>query len=382
MTTYPVLFVDHAEAIGGAEVVLLLLLERLDRGRFVPHLATCPGDLAATARKLQVTVHEIPLVRLRRTVTAPVRLARGVRALATVIRRERIRLVCSESARASAYAAVAARLTGRRHVWHVHDVPPPRAYAHVMCALSAVAISVSAAVGRKVPCDHKRRVIHNGIHTATFAVARPDAAARLRASWGVPSYAILIGKVARLQPWKGQHDVIVAAERLLQRLPDVFFAIIGGDIFGDAAAYEAALRASVARRGLAERVIFTGHQADMPAVLSALDIVVHAGLDDPLPTILLEASAAGLPIAAYDSGGVPEIVINERTALLVPPGDTRALADALARLATDRQLAGAFGAAARARACERFDVQRWVPEMQDALLQAIAGAGAHTSRVE
>ncbi len=374
MPAPPVLFVNHADVLGGAEKILLLLLEFLDRDRFAPHLVAPTGALTTAACQLGVTVHELELAQLRGVPTAPWRLARAVIPLTQLLRRERITVVYAHSIRASVYAAAAAALARRPFLCHLHEPVPPGIYSRLLCALSAGAIAVSAAVARDVPCPHKVRVIHNGIRAADFAGDHRARATALRAAWGVPHGAVLIGQVARLQPWKGQHEVIAAAEMLLRDHPDVYVAIIGGDIFGDAAAYERELKARVAQRGLSRHVLFTGHQEDIPPVLSALDILVHASTDEPFGTILLEAAAAGVPMVAYMSGGVPELLTHEETALLVPQGDRAGLAAALARLVTHHELAGALSAAARARVLQQFDVHTMVRPVEDVLASLIFSA--------
>lgn len=367
MAALPVVFVDHAAVLGGAEKILLLLFEGLDRDRFAPHLVAPPGALATAARRLGVTVHERVLARLRGVPTAPWRLARTVVPLAQILRRERIALVSAHSLRASVYAGAAATLARRPFLWHLHEPAPPGIYGRLLCMLSDAAIAVSAAAAGDVPCRHKVRVIHNGIRSADFTGDRREPAMRLRAAWGVPRGAVLVGQVARLQPWKGQLDVIAAAEILLRNHPDIYVAIIGGDIFGDAAAYEGELKARVVQRGLSQRVLFTGYQPDIPAVLAALDILIHASTAEPFGTILLEAAAAGVPVVAYNSGGVPELLTHAETALLVPPGDRAGLAAAVARLATDRDLAGALSVAARALVLQQFDIREMVRRVQDVL---------------
>ena len=371
----PVLFVDHAAALGGAEKCLLLLFEHLDAASIVPHLATSAGLLADHARALGVRVYEVPLPRLRRQAGAPWRLVAGAAALTRIVRRERIALIASHSARADLYAALAARCTHCRLVWHVHELVRARLHRRVMCATCDAAVAVSAAVAAVLPRSDKVHVIRNGVRTADFAVLPKDRAAALRRQWGVPADATLVGQVARLQPWKGQRDVIAAAEMVLRERPDLYVVIVGGDVFGDAVAYERALRADVSERGLDGRVVFAGHVTDIVAVLGALDVMVHASPAEPFGTILLEAAAAGVPIVAYDGGGVPELLADEVTALLVPAGDWHALSGGIVRLVDDRRLARALAARAQVTVQRWFDVRPWVRDVQALLLEVAARRG-------
>lgn len=367
MAAVRVLFVDHARALGGAENSLLLFLEEIDRSRFVPHLATRPGRLADAARARGVIVHEAPLVRVRRTLGAPWRLVRGTSALVRIIRHERITLVHANTIRASIYAALAARSTARPLIWHVRDISARGIYVRSLCAAAHAAICVSHAAAAPLTCAGKVQVVHEAVRASDFD-GHEHAAARLRAEWGVPADAVLIGHVARLQPWKGQREVIAAAE-LLRDLPNVHVALIGGDIFGSAPDYEGELRGTVAARRL-DRVHITGHLDDVRPAFRALDVAVHASTLEPFGRVLIEAGAAGLPVVGYDSGGVNEIVEHGRTGFLVPFGDRAGLAAALRRLAADSALRRELGGNARDVVRARFDVHR-LTHAVEAILEGV-----------
>jgi len=349
-----VLFVDPSTALGGAEHSLLLLLEHLDRDRFRPHLATQPGELAREARAHDVAVHEVPLPQLRGQPSAPGRLFRGGAALSRIVRDQGISLLHANTLRAGAYAGVAAQLARRPLLWHVRDIEIPRLHARLLVALSDAVVTVSAAVAEALPC--RASVIPNGVCADDFAGDHCKDARRLRLRWGVPEGAPLVGQVARLAPWKGQRHVLAAAERVHRELPDAWFALAGGDVFGDAAAYARELRQCVAESSAAAHVVLPGHQQDVAAALASLDLLVHASRAEPFGRILIEAAAAGVPVVAFASGGVPEIVVHEETGLLVPDGDEAALAAGILRLLREPALARRLGERARLRARERFGI--------------------------
>lgn len=147
-----VLFVDHASALGGAEISLLGLLEQLDRQRYRPLLAAVDGPLARAAERLGVRVVRLPMTRLRRNPMAPWRWLRGSLALAGLARRERVALVHANVLRAAAYAAPAALLAGRPLVWHVRDILAPEPLVHLLCRRAAAVIAISRAVAEALPC--------------------------------------------------------------------------------------------------------------------------------------------------------------------------------------------------------------------------------------
>jgi glycosyltransferase involved in cell wall biosynthesis len=295
-------------------------------------------------------VHPLALPRLRGSRSAPWRLARDAGRLARVIRRERIALVQANTMRASVYAALGARLGGAPLLWHVHDILSERAYVRWMCRASDLALAVSDAAANALPCRDKVTVIHNGVELEPFRAVDPGRAAEIRRGWNVPPHAFLVGQVARLQPWKGQRDFIAIAGLLLDAFPDTYFALVGGDIFADASRYERELRDLAEQRGFGPRMVFAGHRDDIPAVLHALDALVHVSEAEPFGRILVEALAAGCPIVADASGAVTELLEDDCTALLVPPRDHAAFARAIGRLIDDPTLARRLARSGRTRA--------------------------------
>ncbi|MDH7486512.1 MAG: glycosyltransferase family 4 protein [Anaerolineae bacterium] len=347
-----VLFVDHAEALGGAEHSLLLLLKHLDRRRFRPLLACNRGPLLQAAAALDVPVTPVEMPRIRGELLGPLWLLRGSLALAGLIRRQGADIVHSNVMRASFYAALSAHLTGRPLIWHVRDIHPPseRWYTRLMCRLATRVIAISQAVAAVLPCPDKVTVIYNGLDLEEYPPDLDGAAAR--AELGLPFEAPVAGIVGRLQAWKGQEHFLRAAARVVRHLPEARFLVVGGAIFGGGDAYVARLRRLAADLG--GRVIFTGHRQDLPRLLAALDVLVHCSAAEPFGRVLIEGMAARRPVLAFADGAVPEIVRHGETGILVPPGDELALAAAMAELLGDAERRQRMGAAGRRRVEQHF----------------------------
>jgi glycosyltransferase involved in cell wall biosynthesis len=379
MAAVPILFVDHAPALGGAEINLLRFLDELDREKFAPHLATLPGQLADAARARNAAVHIVPLQRLRGQAVAGWTWARGTAALARIIRQHRIHLVLSNSMRASFYAAGAARLTGRPFIWHVQDIFPPGLYVRAMRRLATVIVAISHAIAAPLGPSSKLHVVYPGVRGDAVARQGDTARREWRARWAIPHEAMVVGQIARLQPWKGQRDVIAAVAPLLPQYPNLYLAIIGGNIFGDAPAYEAELRARVQALGLSNRIVLTGHVDDVPEALAGVDVVVHASDREPFGLILIEAGAAGRPVVAYDSGAAAEILRHEHTGLLVASGDATALREALRRVIEQPEWAQRLGTAAARHVREHFEATRMARALE-AIFTAALAASARGAR--
>lgn len=205
--------------------------------------------------------------------------------------------------------------------------------------------------------------IRNGIETAAFHL--PEARRRWRDAQGFRNDDLLVVSVGRLDPQKNPLLLI-----------DAFAQAFRGDarghllLLGDGSLRTAARR-HASERGVEKRVHFLGVRADVAQVLAAGDIFALASDWEGTPLAVMEAMAAGLPIAATAVGGLPDLVAAGESGLLTPVRDMRALAGALSRLAGDAPLRHAMSEAARARA-EEFSVDKMVAEYA-ALFERLAG---------
>jgi L-malate glycosyltransferase len=210
-------------------------------------------------------------------------------------------------------------------------------------------------------------VIRNGIDMSHFRPAPGTEAGGVHREFGFPAGAPLVILVSRLNPSKGVADLVDAAAIVAATRPDVRVLIVGGGepvstaggVVEDTA-YRAELGERVRRLGLERVVAFAGHRSDIPRLLQASTLSVLPSLSEGLPNAVLESMAAGVPVVATAVGGVPEIVTDGRTGLLVPPASPAALAAALERLLAEPALAARLGAAGHQLVVERFSMERMV----------------------
>lgn len=377
-------YVQGSSEVGGSDVCLLRLVHALDKRLYQP-LVVLPGDgpLIDSLRAAGARVVLLPMMQLRavRSLSYQVRYAvrfwPTVLRLARLIRRERVQLVHSNSLYIS-YGAWAAMLAGVPHVWHIREIPslPPqvmRAVGSLVVGLSSCVIAMSTAVAEALgQRDPKVQVIADGIDVATF---RAVGLTRIREELGIDARAPLVGFVGRLDPWKGAHVFVRAAERVARESPDTRFVVCGGALAGHSE-YAAGLKALASRLGLDGRLIFTDWRYPperIPEVMAALDVLVHTSVEpEPFGLVLIEAMASCKPVIASRAGGPIEIVEDGVTGILVPPGRHRRLARAILSVIRDPAMAQRLGQAGRARAEQRFRLSNQVRIVESAYGAALA----------
>jgi glycosyltransferase involved in cell wall biosynthesis len=180
-----------------------------------------------------------------------------------------------------------------------------------------------------------------------------------------------VGIIGRISPWKGQHIFLEAAAAVLKEFSGTRFQIIGSALFGEED-YERTLRAQEQALGLSGSVEWLGFRTDVPALIRDLDILVHAStVGEPFGQVVVEGMAAGKPVVATHGGGIPEIVEDGVSGVLVPMNDAPAMAAAISGLLREPARACALGIAGRERVRSHFTIERTarqVEQVYDAML--------------
>ena len=186
---------------------------------------------------------------------------------------------------------------------------------------------------------------------------RNDYRRLLREEFSLDPAMTWVGNLAALVPHKDHDTLIAAAVIVLLKRPKTRFLIAGRGT------EEARLFESVKRMGLVGKVVLAGHRPDPLPLLKALDVYVQSSWGEGMGSVLIEAAACGVPIAATAAGGIPEVVEDGATGLLVPPRDAEALAEAIVRLSDDRALARRLSAAGLER-LPRFGLTRMAADLE------------------
>ena len=208
--------------------------------------------------------------------------------------------------------------------------------------------------------EHHALEIPSMVDLSEFAVADRSA---IRAALGVAPAIQLVGWVGRLDRKKRVEDFLEAAAVVRARRPAVRFVVIGGpDAFMPE--YAAELRAQAERLALGDALTFLGDRADVPALLSALDVLVWLSRDEGMPHVIAEAGAARLPVVATADNGTTQQIDDGVSGVFVPHQDPAAAARAVLGLLDDPDRAGRLGRALRARVERQFSVEAVLPQWE------------------
>lgn len=291
---------------------------------------------------------------------------RTVELICTLVRETGVDLLHAHLMNAHTVAAMAGRLCGAPTVATLHgmslhpqEISVARTTGSHTIVVCREAWSQALAVGL---APERVSLVPNGVDLAMYHPMSADPA-EFRRTIDVGPADLLIGFVGRLAWEKGPDKFLKAAEYILQRRPDVHFAMVGTGLM------EKDLVATVRRAGLESRIHMIGLAREPHRIYPALDLLLHTSRADAMPLTILEAMASGVPVVAIGVGGVPEVVATGETGILVGttewpgivseyPGDWEGVAlAALALLSNPARLKSMAGASVRrAQAC--FDIRQ------------------------
>lgn len=209
--------------------------------------------------------------------------------------------------------------------------------------------------------------VSSGIEAPEGLPDRDSARRRLATELGLPESARFIGQVSVMRSWKGHADLIAAFDRLAPEDPDLHLALVGGGNFTDS------VKRTADTSPHRDRIHFLGHRENPWPDFLALDVCTLCSVSgEGIPQALMQAMLVGTPVVGTTVGGIPEVVLHERTGLLVPPCDPAALADAIRRTRSNPEATATRIASARART----QAERSPDNMGGAILTIIRQHGA------
>jgi glycosyltransferase involved in cell wall biosynthesis len=190
----------------------------------------------------------------------------------------------------------------------------------------------------------------------------------MRRKLGFAEGEIVVGKIARLAHLKGYEFMIELAQSLCPKYPNLKFMFVGDGALHDS------LQRQAQESGIGDRIVFTGlvPATEIPACISAMDILVHTSLREGLARVLPQALISGKPVVSFDIDGAREVCLNEETGFLIPPKDQMALEEGVEKLIADPDLKARLGARGQELFTEAFSKEVMVEQINDIYRQCLA----------
>ena len=363
--------------IGGPAIHVMSLNAGLDPARFSSLLVSGvenPGEGSMIDRARSLGAEAIVIPEIRGEATFKPRDIKALAKLYRLIRRERPHIVHTHTGKAGVLGRLAARLAGVPivlHTYHGHVLHgyygPLKSwilrrmeqglalFTHRIIAVSNLIKEDLVTYG--VASADKIAVISLGFDLEPFLGCETERG-RFRRELGLEDGAQLVGIVGRIFPIKNHRLFLDAAVRVAAKEPASRFVIVGDGV----------LRPEMERyareQGIGDRVVFTGWRNDLPGIYADLDLLVISSDNEGTPVSVIEGMASGRPVVATRAGGLPDLITDGETGLLVPPGDPEALAAGILTALRDAGAASRMGKAAQAAAKQRFTKERLIADVQ------------------
>jgi glycosyltransferase involved in cell wall biosynthesis len=370
-----ILYLDEVSEIGGGGHSLNYLMRYLDPARFTPMLMGPSGPILDLAERSGISTHEYTFCKRYLSIGVgrheipvnPYRLIYRLRDalnIKRIVDIERIDMVHTNNLDAHLTGWFLNKIFGIPAVWHIrsiwhplfYKIPWPSKIVFVSRALKEMALGVR----NSNPSAH---VIYNGIDSADFE-APPGSRETVMEEFGLPNRPI-VGIVGRLTPWK-RHDLFLRAAKILtQQGVDASWIIVGSEIENRTGTDHTRYLKNLCRvLEVEDRVIFTGLRNDIPKLVGSFDVFVSTSDNDPNPRVVLEAMVMGKAVIGTNSGGVPEMIEDRKTGLLVEQGNAEAIASAIFGLLREPRFAKELGCAAKERVESDFSIRNHVKQIE------------------
>jgi glycosyltransferase involved in cell wall biosynthesis len=375
-----ILFYNHTGKVGGAEGLLLMILSRLDRERFDP-IVVCAeqGPLLKQVRELAVPAEIVAGLEARFTWRVD-QFLRYLKSFVQVIRELRQKVVSikpdlihANSIRAGLVATAATLGLETRVVWHVHDLLPRhplsiaiRTFAFLSRRTRMIAVSQAAAdrfCGAVLPWKGRVTVILNAIDLEKFH-PNENAKHELRDELQLRDADFVIGIVGRLTPSKGQVELLHAFAQVRHEIPHAKLVMVGAPLFNREHEYLELLKQTASELGIAEHVRITGARDDVAAIMQTLDLLVINSTVEAFCLVALEGMAAGTPILAAVSGGIPELIEHGKNGWLLPKRDKQTLVAAILKLNRQPALRKQLSQQGRRHVTAHFSASHYLDKLQ------------------
>eukprot|EP00831_Metopus_contortus_P018910 TRINITY_DN18104_c0_g1_i5.p1 TRINITY_DN18104_c0_g1~~TRINITY_DN18104_c0_g1_i5.p1 ORF type:complete len:394 (+),score=47.39 TRINITY_DN18104_c0_g1_i5:380-1561(+) len=370
-----ILYIHAGAELYGADIVLLELLKNLDKTKFEPYvILPCYGPLVDKLMENNIGVEVIEYPILRRKYFNPLGIIRYIKdyvkyssKLTQIAQNRNIDIIHTNTA-AVLEGIYIKRKLNLKLVWHIHEIIVRPKLIHKFLSFliaknSNVVITVSEAVKQHLNSTgyfkkDSIKVIYNGVDNKIFN--KENDTQYIREEFNIPSNAIIVGMIGRVNAWKGQNDFLDAIEIVLRENKNVYAMLVGGAFNGEEWRIDE-VKNRINSIKDKNRIIFSDYRSDSKNIHALYDVFVLPSINpDPLPTVVLEAMASSTPIVGYRHGGICEMVKENYNGLLAEVREPKELSECINKLVKNKELRYQLGKSSLIRQLELFSLESYV----------------------
>lgn len=362
--------------VGGADYCMFKMVTSLNPNLYEPVvILRKKTHIYDMYKKAGVKVRVLPVVRLQKTKNI-FKLAwtfllfpASVIMLAYEIMKNKIDIVHSNDL-LDFSGSIAAKLTGKKSVQHIRMIVFDnnlirKIISKFLKIINDRILCVSSGVSRWYfdTENNKAVVLYDWLDMET--VGHGHGKTNLRKKLALPEDNFIVGMVSRLEWWKGQHILIESAKKVVDKYPDIQFALVGGTVKGKEQ-YRLDLLRKIKDFDILANTHLLGERKDILNIISQFDVAIHCSVKpDPFPGVVLEAMECGKPVVGARAGGVPEQIEENVSGLLFEPGDSGELAEKIIYLIENKDVAEKIGYNARKSAQTKFSKEEIISQLEN-----------------
>lgn len=362
-----ILFLHGSSDLYGASRVLLqTIIASKKKGYHAEMVLTEKGPLYDKLIELDIPVHLIRMGVLRRKyntlggmMNRTFYMIKALVSLQKIIKNNRINIIYSNTS-AVLVGVFASKLLGIKHIWHVHEIIERPKFlisilSYLMARFSDVNVVVSSAthdhwnsINPTLSVKNKLKTIFNGLDPSPYLTLS-----------ATPKPALSVGMIGRVHFWKGQSYFIDIANELVKLDPSMNFFMAGDAFKGYEYLLDEIAQQKIAL-GIDDKITDLGYVSNNPDFFSKIDLLILPSiLPDPLPTVVLEAMASGIPVAATKMGGATDMIVEHVTGIFIPTDDAQEAARQIHDLMMNKARMKSMAEKGRERVLQHFSIDRY-----------------------
>ncbi len=395
-----ILFYSHTGEVSGAENILLLMLNKLDRNRFKP-VAVCParGGLAEKFQELDIPFKTVQPLEARFTwridllIKYLVSFLQTMRELRNKVLATNPDLIHANSIRAGLVATTATIGTKIPVFWHLQDELKTHpistgirifvAFSNRVRLISASQATAKSFYGKLLKTFGKNtplQTVYNSIELEKFTFD-PKNRSNIRNEFDLKDNEYLVGIIGQITPRKGQLELVRTFAETLVENPASTLLIVGKPMFNRDHEYLQEIKETINKLGLEDRIKLLGQRSDVAAIMQALDVLVINSKSEAFVVVGVEAMACGTPVIATDAGGTREMIDHGENGLIVQFGDQEAMKNSIINLGTNPAQRRQFAEKGKLIVHEKWNSEKFINDLEDFFSRSVTHKELENSHI-